>query len=73
MTDTIFVGLRELFDWIVDPTLEDRAEDELDRLAEMAACKSHKELTATQMVDEEVFKQVYIPRRLNEVARYICS
>lgn len=61
------LGLRELFDWVVDtrPDWELR----LDDLEELAASRTEEERSAQAEVDEEVFKQVFIPRRLNEVAK----
>eukprot|EP00092_Neocalanus_flemingeri_P021499 GFUD01023313.1.p1 GENE.GFUD01023313.1~~GFUD01023313.1.p1 ORF type:complete len:451 (+),score=177.27 GFUD01023313.1:1571-2923(+) len=61
------LGLRELFDWVVD-TREDW-EDRLDKLEVLASSRTEEERSAQQIVDEEVFKQVFIPRRLNEVAK----
>jgi len=60
------LGLKELFDWVVNPSLAD-AELELDGLAELASTRTEQERSAQQQVDEEVFKMVFIPRRLNEV------
>lgn len=57
-----------MFDWVVSPT-GDSGEAALDLLAEVAAGRSEAERSAQQQVDEEVFKQVFIPRRLNEVLR----
>ena len=48
-------------------------EAELDALAEVAASRSEEERSAQQVVDEEVFKQVFIPRRLNQVFRLVRS
>jgi len=62
------LGLKELFDWVVYPSGND-GEEQLDRLADVAASRTAEERSAQQVVDEEVFKQVFIPRRLNEVAR----
>ena len=45
-------------------------EQRLDSLETVAASRSEEERSAQQLVDEEVFKQVFIPRRLNEVAKY---
>ena len=61
------LGLRELFDWVVDtrPDWELR----LDGLEEVAAARTEEERSAQAEVDEEVFKMVFIPRRLNEVAK----
>jgi len=61
------LGLRELFDWVVDT--RDDWEDRLDQLEVLASSRTEEERSAQQIVDEEVFKQVFIPRRLNEVAR----
>jgi len=58
------LGLKELFDWLV---CSDTGEDELDALADLAASRTEEERSAQQVVDEEVFKQVFIPRALNEV------
>ena len=61
------LGLRELFDWVVDsrPAWEER----LDCLAVVAGERSEEERSEQALVDEEVFKQVFIPRRLAEVAK----
>ena len=61
------LGLKELFDWVVD-TREDW-EARLDQLEIVASSRTEEERSAQQIVDEEVFKQVFIPRRLNEVAK----
>ena len=65
--DIAVLGLRELFDWVVD-SREDW-EERLDGLESLAASRTAEETSHQQTVDEEVFKQVFIPRRLNEVAR----
>ena len=69
--DVAVLGLRELFDWVVDT--RDDWEHRLDHLEAAAANRTEEERSAQQMVDEEVFKQVFIPRRLNEVAKYVLS
>ena len=61
------LGLKELFDWVVDT--RDAWENRLDQLEVVASSRSEEERSAQQIVDEEVFKQVFIPRRLNEVAK----
>ena len=61
------LGLRELFDWVVDTRPE--WEVRLDGLEELAASRTEEERSAQAEVDEAVFKQVFIPRRLNEVAK----
>jgi len=61
------LGLKELFDWVVD-TREDW-DERLDKLEVIASSRTEEERSAQQIVDEEVFKQVFIPRRLHEVAK----
>jgi len=63
--DIAVLGLRELFDWVVD--VSDDWQKRLDDLEKLAANRTEEERSAQQIVDEEVFKQVFIPRRLNEV------
>jgi len=61
------LGLKELFDFVVDPFLTNGGEDELDRLSEIAGNRTEQERSTQQVVDEEVFKQVFIPSKLMEV------
>ena len=61
------LGLRELFDWVVDTRTN--WEERLDGLETVASSRTADDISHQQTVDEEVFKQVFIPRRLNEVAR----
>merc|ERR1712181_61675 len=61
------LGLRELFDWVVDA--RENWEERLDALAEVAAERTEAERDAQAVVDEEVFKQVFIPRNLADVAK----
>merc|ERR1719318_121500 len=61
------LGLRELFDWVVDA--RENWEERLDALADIAAERTEEERDAQAVVDEEVFKQVFIPRRLAEVEK----
>lgn len=62
---------RELFDFIVDPCITDGNLDfHLDKLNEIASKRSHEELTDQEKLEEEVFKNAYIPQRLNDVIDY---
>ncbi|KAJ8935012.1 hypothetical protein NQ318_020658 [Aromia moschata] len=64
--DVATMGIKQLFDFITDPTINEGNMDQcLDMLAEKAAEKS--EVTPSEQIDEEVFKQAYIPKRLTEV------
>ncbi|XP_043206176.1 serine/threonine-protein kinase RIO1-like [Amphibalanus amphitrite] len=58
--------VRELFDFIVDPNIG--ADNQADYLSRMMAVTAERgQLTNQQIVDEEVFKNAYIPKRLDEV------
>ncbi|KAG5880511.1 hypothetical protein JTB14_003970 [Gonioctena quinquepunctata] len=60
------MGIKDLFSFITDPSIiKSNMEECLDALADRAAEKT--EATAIEQVDEEVFKQAYIPKRLTEV------
>jgi len=67
------MSMKELFDFVTDPTISDSNIDKyLDKMQEivMARNASNDGVTAQQKIDEEVFKQVYIPRTLEEVVTY---
>ena len=61
--------VKELFDFVVDPTItDDNIEDYLEKMSNLAAERiATGQTTAEDQVDEEVFKQTYIPQRLDEV------
>ncbi|XP_067008583.2 serine/threonine-protein kinase RIO1 [Anabrus simplex] len=60
--------VKELFDFITDPTIsESNMEQYLDRISEIAAQRTEGDETSEQQVEEEVFKNAYIPRNLTEV------
>lgn len=62
---------RELFDFIVDPCITaENMEHHLDKLNEIASKRSHEDLTEREKLEEEVFKNAYIPQRLNDVIDY---
>ncbi|XP_018564797.1 serine/threonine-protein kinase RIO1 [Anoplophora glabripennis] len=64
--DVATMGIKQLFDFITDPSInDDNMEQCLDMLAEQAAERG--DITATEQIEEEVFKQAYIPKRLTEV------
>ncbi|CAB3260341.1 unnamed protein product [Arctia plantaginis] len=63
--------VKELFDFITDSTInEQNFEDCLEKLSEKAASRNFDEMTAQEKIEEEAFKTVYIPKRLNEVINY---
>lgn len=60
--------VKELFDFITDPTITDNNMDAyLDKMSEKAAARTLEEVTAQELIDEEVFKKAFIPKRLTEV------
>lgn len=61
--------VKELFDFITDPTVtEDNMEEYLEKISEKIANRDLSQLTAQEKVEEEVFKQSFIPKRLDEVS-----
>ncbi|CAH1159879.1 unnamed protein product [Phaedon cochleariae] len=64
--DVATMGIKELFDFITDPSInEGNMEECLDILAQQSADRTER--SSHDQVDEEVFKQAYIPKRLTEV------
>ncbi|XP_028178033.1 serine/threonine-protein kinase RIO1 [Ostrinia furnacalis] len=63
--------VKELFDFITDTTInEDNLEECLEKLSEKAASRDFDEMTAQEQIEEEAFKNIYIPKRLTEVINY---
>lgn len=60
--------VRELFDFVTDPSITDENVNEyLDKAQEIAANRSDE---VSDQLEEEVFKHSYIPRTLNEVVDF---
>lgn len=60
--------VKELFDFITDPTItEENMEECLNVISEKIADRNLDELSVQEKMDEEVFKQAFIPKRLGEV------
>ena len=64
--------VKEMFDFVVDVAnlpINDEIlwEEELQRLSALASKRTEEERSAKQEVEEEVFKQIFIPRSLREV------
>ena len=60
--------VKELFEFVTDPTITEANIDEyLDQVQQCAVQRSKVDLTQQDLVDEEVFKHVFIPRTLDEV------
>ncbi|XP_047993715.1 serine/threonine-protein kinase RIO1 [Leguminivora glycinivorella] len=63
--------VKELFDFITDSAInEGNLEDCLEKLSEKASTRKFEEMTAQEQVEEEAFKNIYIPKRLTEVINY---
>jgi len=62
------LNMRELFDFAVDPSItDDNIDAALERLMEIAGSRP---IGAADDVDDAVFSQAYIPRKLEEVMHY---
>ncbi|KAJ0178425.1 hypothetical protein K1T71_006248 [Dendrolimus kikuchii] len=63
--------VKELFDFITDSSInENNLEECLEKLSEKAALRNFEDMTAQEQIEEEAFKNVYIPKRLTEVINY---
>ncbi|KAL0822716.1 hypothetical protein ABMA28_004733 [Loxostege sticticalis] len=63
--------VKELFDFITDASInENNLEECLEKLSEKAASRDFDEMTAQEQIEEEAFKNIYIPKRLTEVINY---
>ncbi|KAM5157610.1 serine/threonine-protein kinase RIO1 [Mantella aurantiaca] len=69
--DVAVMTVRELFDFITDPSItQDNMDAYLEKAMKIAAERTEDERSSQDKVDEEVFKKAYIPRTLNEVKNY---
>ncbi|XP_071347740.1 serine/threonine-protein kinase RIO1 [Trachinotus anak] len=63
--------VRELFDFITDPSINCHNIDQyLEKAMMIAAERTSEQRSDQDRVDEEVFKKAYIPRTLTEVSHY---
>ncbi|XP_041804274.1 serine/threonine-protein kinase RIO1 isoform X2 [Chelmon rostratus] len=63
--------VRELFDFITDPSITCHNMDQyLEKAMAIAAERTLEQRSDQDRVDEEVFKKAYIPRTLTEVSHY---
>ncbi|XP_004711697.1 serine/threonine-protein kinase RIO1 isoform X1 [Echinops telfairi] len=63
--------VRELFEFVTDPSItRENMDAYLSKAMEIASQRTKEERSSQDHVDEEVFKQAYIPRTLNEVKNY---
>lgn len=60
--------VRELFDFVTDPSINaDNMDEYLQKAMEVASQRSEQEVTEQEKIDEEVFKNSFIPQKLEEV------
>ncbi|KAB7495354.1 Serine/threonine-protein kinase RIO1 [Armadillidium nasatum] len=60
--------LKELFEYIVDPTVtEDNREERLNVLREVASQRDPFNLSPEEKFEEELFKNIYIPKTFDQV------
>ena len=60
--------VRELFNFLVDQTISRENRDKyLEKLQEIASSRLVGEMTDQEKIDEEVFKNMYLPKTLNQV------
>ena len=67
------MDVRELFDFVTDPSITDDNVDEyLDRMKERAASRpaTMRDRSAEEQVSAAVFHQVFIPKTLNEIGNH---
>ena len=60
--------VKELFDFVVDPEIDEKDQEEaLEKLNEKVSQRTEDERSAQEQIEAEVFKQIFIPRKLIEV------
>lgn len=67
--DVLTMSNRELFDFIIDPTLLDEQIDEyLERVQDRVATRARDQTDKEAEIEDKVFLQAFIPRTMDEVA-----
>ena len=60
--------VKELFDFVVDTEIVEKDQEEaLENLNEKVSQRTEDERSAQEQIEAEVFKQIFIPRKLIEV------
>lgn len=66
--DVGVMSVKALFDFITDPTVTENNMDEyLDTMSDQIVQSTNHEVCPDKEIEEQVFKQAYIPQRLNQV------
>lgn len=65
------LSVKELFDFVTDITITaDNLDEYLDRCMQITANRTVEDISEQDKIDEEVFKNTYIPRTLDQVIDY---
>lgn len=62
--------LREFFEWVVDPTLPQNESESRAILSSIMMQAEQRGFNKTLEVEDDAFRRVYVPRRLEDVKRY---
>ncbi|XP_041927836.1 serine/threonine-protein kinase RIO1 isoform X2 [Alosa alosa] len=69
--DVAVMTVRELFEFVTDPSINsDNINQYLEKAMEISSERTAEERSNQDKVDDEVFKNAYIPRTLTEVSHY---
>ncbi|KAK3592892.1 hypothetical protein CHS0354_004118 [Potamilus streckersoni] len=65
------LSIKELFDFVTDITItKENLDDYLDKAMALTATRSPEDVSEQDKIDEEVFKNSYIPRTLDQVINF---
>ncbi|VUZ54698.1 unnamed protein product [Hymenolepis diminuta] len=67
----ITLTLREFFEWVVDPTLPQEENESKPYLDDFMKHAEERGFNKTLEVEDDAFRSVYVPRRLEDVRRYV--
>ena len=64
---------KELFMYLVDPAITAYNKEEyLDRLQNLLEERDSNNLSSKEILEEETFKNIYLPRNFMEVSKFVC-
>ncbi|CAL4156327.1 unnamed protein product, partial [Meganyctiphanes norvegica] len=63
--------IKELFNFIVDPSISSENRDEyLEKMQEVSSARTVGQMTDEEKLEEEIFKNVYLPKSLDQVVDF---
>ncbi|XP_031847910.1 RIO kinase 1 isoform X2 [Nomia melanderi] len=66
--------VKALFDFITDPTVtEENMDNYLDKISEQMTQKNEQQIDPMEQIEEQVFKEAYIPQNLTQVYNFNIS